>query len=140
MKNKKMKISAGLLLIKNNKILLGHPTNNKWFDTFTIPKGKVEKDESILDAAIRETSEEVGILIDRTLINENEQYLIEYKKENGNVYKQIYYYIVYVNGYDEVLSTEQLQLKEIDYAAFYTKEDAENKIFWRLKTLLTHLK
>lgn len=140
MKNKKMKISAGLLIIKDNKILLGHPTRQKWFNTFTIPKGKLEEGETILDAAIRETHEEVGILIDKSLINENEQYIVEYKKENGNCYKKIYYYIVNVNDYDDIIDEKQLQLSEIDYAAFYTKEDAENKIFWRIKELLNHLK
>ena len=56
-----MQISAGLLILHNNKILLIHPTNAPWYGTYSIPKGKLEKDETIIQAAIRETEEEIEI-------------------------------------------------------------------------------
>lgn len=57
-----MQNSAGIFLFDSNNQLLictpyGGPDKN---NGFTIPKGKKEKDEDLLDAAIRETYEECG--------------------------------------------------------------------------------
>lgn len=54
-------IAAGVFIInKNNKVLIGHPTNHKP-NTWSIPKGKVESLETYLEACIRETFEETNI-------------------------------------------------------------------------------
>ena len=54
-------IAAGIFLVnKENQILICHPTNHP-SDIWSIPKGKIEKDEEPLDAAIRETYEETNI-------------------------------------------------------------------------------
>lgn len=51
---------AGIFLInKDNKILLCHPTKHSpkfW----SIPKGRVEEGETVIDAAVRETIEETN--------------------------------------------------------------------------------
>jgi 8-oxo-dGTP pyrophosphatase MutT (NUDIX family) len=56
-------IAAGLFLVnKDGKLLVCHPTNhdpNFW----SIPKGKVDSGENIIDAAIRETREESNMVI-----------------------------------------------------------------------------
>ena len=53
--------AAGIFFInKENKVLICHPTNGSE-DTWSIPKGKVEKEEYCLDAAVRETFEETNI-------------------------------------------------------------------------------
>ena len=77
-----MEISAGILVVQQNRILLAHPTNAPWYGTYTIPKGKIEVNENPLQAAIRETYEEVGIRINYDDIkNKNKPYVIEYKNE-----------------------------------------------------------
>ena len=140
-----MVISAGLLVIKNNKILLCHPTNAKWLGYFSIPKGHVEEHETnkedYIDTAIRETFEETGLLIDYNLINKKE-YCINYIDKKGKTYKQVYYYIANVKDSDlpDNIIKEQLQLSEVDWAGFLTYEEAETKLFWRFKTILEHLK
>lgn len=54
-------IASGIFLInKKLEVLICHPTNHSW-DVWSIPKGRVEKDEAHLDAAIRETHEETNI-------------------------------------------------------------------------------
>lgn len=54
----KMKVSAGILFIKNKKILLAHVTGQKNWD---IPKGQVDEDDEDHEAAaIRECYEEIG--------------------------------------------------------------------------------
>lgn len=55
-----MTIAAGLFLIrKDNRLLVGHPTNHD-LGFWSIPKGKVEKDEENVFAAVRETYEETN--------------------------------------------------------------------------------
>lgn len=58
-----VKVTSGIMLVnKENKILICHPTNhdpNFW----SISKGGVDKDESLWDCAVRETYEETNITI-----------------------------------------------------------------------------
>lgn len=52
-----MELSAGIIFLSDDSILLGHATETPHWD---IPKGHVEKGESHIDAAIRECFEETG--------------------------------------------------------------------------------
>ena len=135
-----MKYSAGLVVIKNNKILLCHPTNSSWRGSFSIPKGIIEEGESILETAIRETKEETGLDIPKSMIDPT-KYTVDYKKEN-KIYKRVYYYVANINKLNmpEILPKGQLQLEEIDYAKFFTKEEAKKIILNRISSVLQHLK
>lgn len=58
-----MKVSAGILFIKNKNILLAHVTDQNNWD---IPKGQVDKeDEDHESAAIRECYEETGFKVNK---------------------------------------------------------------------------
>lgn len=53
--------TAGIFLVRrDNHILIGHPTKHKP-NVWSIPKGQVEPDEDVVDAAVRETFEETNI-------------------------------------------------------------------------------
>ena len=52
-----MIISAGGVVIQDNKVLLRHTKNDRW----VLPKGHVEPEESLRQAAVREVFEEAGI-------------------------------------------------------------------------------
>jgi len=53
--------AAGLFLVnRENKILVGHPTYNKP-NFWSIPKGKLDGNETPLQAAVRETYEETNV-------------------------------------------------------------------------------
>ena len=131
--------SAGIVIIKDKKILLCHPTNTKWDGTYTFPKGHIEHCETKIKAAIRETSEEVGILIPDTFIIDNVK-VIEYKDKNGNIYKKVFYYVIEMFDLPDVLPQSQLQSEEIDWAGFLDYETAQKKIFWRFKPILEIIK
>ncbi len=131
-------ISAGLVLISDNKILLCHPTGQKWWGTYSIPKGHVEEDEEILDAAIRETREEVGVLIDIKKNRIFDEGYIDYKNDNGEVYKRVYFFVIKLIEPIEI-DLDKLDKKEVDWAGFKTKKEAEKRIFWRFKSLLEYL-
>jgi ADP-ribose pyrophosphatase YjhB (NUDIX family) len=131
-----MEYSAGFVIIQDNKILLGHPTNQPWFNSYSFPKGKMEEGEDIIETALRETKEEIGIDINDYVIEFGDKGTIEYSNR-GIVHKKIYYQVVYCAGIEKNDIT--LQKEEFDWAGFLTKEDAERRIFWRLKDILKYL-
>ena len=138
-----MRKSAGVIIIlKNTKMLLCHSTNSSWFKTYSFPKGGIEKNESKIDAAIRELKEETSIRIRKEQIDNREPILVEYKDKKGEVYKKVYLYKVYINDIseiglkDEIVPKKNLQIEEIDWCGFVTKKEAINKIFFRVNHLL----
>lgn len=133
-----MRKSAGLLLIKNDTFLLGHPTGAAWFGSYSIPKGGIEDNESIIEAAIRETREEVGIVIQHSMVDQSKLKVIEYRDRKNRKYKEVYYFPVNVSDMDlpDVLPNEMLQLDEIDWAGFITPEQAETRILPRMSGII----
>lgn len=54
-------IAAGIFIIRaDKKLLVCHPTNHK-ADFWSIPKGKADEGETMLETALRETFEETNI-------------------------------------------------------------------------------
>jgi ADP-ribose pyrophosphatase YjhB (NUDIX family) len=131
-----MKFSAGIIIKYKNKILLCHPSDKSWTNTFTPPKGGINFGESEKQAAIRETFEEVGITIHPGLLV-HDPVLIEYTSDKQKIYKKVYLFKLEISELsqigliDEVVPKEQLQTEEIDWAGFMTKEEATEKLFWR---------
>ena len=57
--------SVYLILMRNNKILLSRRYNTGYFDNnYSFPAGHLDGGETLKQAMIRETSEEIGILLD----------------------------------------------------------------------------
>lgn len=137
-KKSELNLTAGLVIIQDNKILLVHPTKAPWYNTYSIPKGHVEKNETLIDAAVRETYEETGILIAESKII-REEHFVDYIDKKGILFKRVYYYLAYptkpINPGDF-----KLQKGEVDWAGFLTKKEAKNRIFWRFKEILEYLK
>lgn len=138
-----MNISAGIAIIYNNKILLCHPTSLPWVNSFSIPKGGVDDGETLLDAAIRETKEEVGIdIVESQILNLDEPIEVLYINKAGKLFKKAYVFIVKIKSLSEiqseseVLDKSRLQASEVDWAGFLTFDEAKDKIFYRFKTLL----
>ena len=133
--------SSGLAIVYKGKLLLGHPTGHR-DDSLTIPKGKIDKGETKIEAARRETLEEVGIDVPIELIGK-EGVEITYRKSRkgvrnaGKTHKIVYWFRVDIDdlsqiGIDnEVIKKGNLQLREIDWAKFVSADEIEGKIFWR---------
>jgi predicted NUDIX family NTP pyrophosphohydrolase len=136
-----MKKSAGFVLIYDNKILLTHPTGAKWIGTYSIPKGEFEDGEEPLETALRETEEELGIILNPDEISKaTGPEIIMYSKPSTRiVYKHVYYYVIYLTNPIEI-DKNKLQKEEIDWAGFLTKEEAEIKIFIKQNEVLKFLK
>jgi len=124
--------SAGFAIVFGSKVLLGHMSNRKWIGGYTIPKGHLDKGETIKQAAIRELYEEVGIKIPNSLIPSNYNTCIYSKK--GKHYKDVHYYTVVIDSLDqiglkdEVIKKSKLQIEEVDWAGFVPIQEALKRI------------
>jgi len=128
--------SAGILVIYDHKALLCHATNALW-NYCMPPKGHIEEDEDAKDAAQREMIEEIGILIDKSKLNES--FLINYSNKNEKSRKDVLIFVVHINSLSEIgLSNEEvpkemLQLEENDSAKFYNENEIKSYCFWRYR-------
>lgn len=88
-----MKIDKGgcILINSENKVAIVY---RKYRDDFSFPKGHLEKDENILDAAIRETEEEIKRKV--KLISEKEICREEYSSFEGEIV--VHYYLGFDDG------------------------------------------
>lgn len=138
-----MRTSAGIAIILDNKVLLVHATNSPWVASYSPPKGMLENDEGILEAAIRETYEEIGIDLSKC---EKDRFLgsytVDYKNSKNKIYKRVYIFIFKARNLKElnlhsyIIPKQQLQLKEVDDARFFTKEQLKEYSFHRFTELL----
>lgn len=136
--------SAGLAIIYQGQILLGRSTGRKDKKSFGIPKGGIEEGESKLDAAIRETHEELGIKVDRKLINNNE-YTFALTSKRFKYNKVVYYFIVEIDDLSQIglsglkVPKRQLDTKEISEARFFNFKDARQSIMISQTSMLENV-
>ncbi len=141
---KSVEQSAGLAIVYNNKILLGHMSGKKWYSSYSIPKGHLERGESILQAALRETFEEIGVKVPKKLIPSS--YLTCPYIKKGKHYKDVHYYIVHIDSLDqiglsdEIIPKSQLQIEEIDWAGFVSIKEAFKRISPVMMPIIKNLK
>lgn len=136
--------SAGLAIVYNGMILLGHSAGRKSNSGYGISKGGIEDGESNLKAAIRETKEEFGISVPLSLVDKNEYtFVVTAPKYKYN--KVVYYYIVKVDDLsqiglkDTVVPKRQLQKEEIDDARFFSLSSASKVIMLSQNPVLLNL-
>lgn len=143
--------AAGLFLVrKDNKVLIGHPTGHR--DSFwSIPKGKIEEGETILDAALRETQEEsnVDLIGKKITLHQLDRSTYRHKK------KCLYSFIIFESENDFKFDDFELKCNaeteingkmqpELDAFKWATLEEAEEMLHYiqaeqisKIKELLT---
>jgi predicted NUDIX family NTP pyrophosphohydrolase len=86
-----MKITCGLFIISNNKLLIVHPTGHK-NDSWSIPKGIFDEtiDKNHFDAAIRETFEETNLKFDILKGKIKDLGIEKYEKRNKSLHGYLY--------------------------------------------------
>lgn len=93
-------LCAGLLVYRQAdgrfQFLLSHPANNKR-DIYAIPKGHLERSESKLVAALRETLEETGVKAKPVA----ELPSIIYSLKSGNTKTVTFFLAEYISGVDK---------------------------------------
>lgn len=146
-----MKESAGVIIVLNKKdeekkILICHPSNAKWYNSYSFPKGGIDEGETIKQAAIRELFEETSVKINSDLLNEDPIILDYYSfKNKDEIFKRIYLYVYYINDIseiglkDEVIPKENLQLEEVDWAGFLTITESKLRLFYKSTSILNKI-
>lgn len=88
--------SSGGVVIFGNTILLLKKFNGDW----VLPKGRIEKDESIREAALREVLEESGVKAEIVRYIGMVHYKYKNAKKNEMVYKTVHWYLMKTNCMD----------------------------------------
>ena len=115
--------SARAIIIKDNKIYMVH---SLVYDYYKFPGGGIEKNESTIDALIRETKEEAGLIVIKDSIKEY-GYVHRVQKADEPSYSKFvqdnYYYICDVEN-------KILEQQLVDYENFekFTLELVDPKI------------
>jgi len=111
--------SAMGIVIYDNKILA---TKEEIYGNiaFSLPKGHVEKDETIVETAIREVYEETGCQLDNNdYLKELDPYEVNFIDHNYHLVKKIIYPILFkIKEYKE-LQIKEKRVKEISFYNIY---------------------
>jgi len=134
-----MERSAGIAIACNNKLLLCHSSNAKWFGSYMPPKGHIEEGETEVEAACRETYEEVGIKIFPHQLGK--KHTIYYTRK-GKIFKEVTIFECYLDSLEEagipneILPQSMLQMEEVNDAKFMDYEEACVRILPRYQEML----
>ena len=124
--------SAGIVLFRkeNEKILflLLHYPSGHW----DFVKGKMEKDESPHETAIRETKEETGIEDIKFVENFEEWIEYNFQYDGELVHKKVVFFLAETKTKDVVISHEHLSFTWMDFIDSMDKTTFDNA-----KTVLT---
>ena len=115
--------SARAIIIKDNKIYMVH---SLLYDYYKFPGGGIEKDESSIDAVIRETKEEAGLIIIKDSIKEYGYVHRKHKSIDPNyeIFDQYNYY--YLCDVENNISKQNLD--DYEKEEKYTLELIDPKI------------
>lgn len=114
------KVGIGVMIMKNNKVLLAKRKNAHGTGEYAFPGGHLEYMESFADCAIRETKEETGIEIG----NIRFLYLANLKKYAPKHYVQVGLIADWRSGEPQVLEPEKSE-----EWGWFSLENIPNDIF-----------
>ncbi len=132
--------SAGIVLFRkeDSKILflLLHYPSGHW----DFIKGKMEKDESTHETAIREAKEETGIT-DITFVENFEEWIkYDFQYQRELVHKKVVFFLAETKTKEVIISHEHLDYTWMDYNTSMEKTTFENAktVLTRAQMLLTN--
>jgi 8-oxo-dGTP pyrophosphatase MutT (NUDIX family) len=120
--SKAHRIAAGGLIFRGNKVLLVRYRDSRSSQTYLVcPGGKLEDDENILQAIIRETKEETGVTVKPSKVVAIEDLLTD-------DFKMIKIWMTcdYVKG--EIRRTAEAEKEGIVEAGWYTRDQLVDEI------------
>ena len=108
-KFKLINAAGGLVFNEKSQILI-IKRNGKW----DLPKGKVEKNEKIKSAAIREVEEECGIS-DLKIIKKISKTYHTYDFKDTNILKTTYWYLMRYKGNEELIPQTEEDITDVKW-------------------------
>lgn len=149
-----MKISSGIMpyRIKNNQleVFLVHPggpfNSKKDIGYWGISKGEINKDESLLQAALREFKEETGVDLS-TRINEFIELGSIIQKNGKEVFAWAIEYIEDIKVSSNTTTIEwppksgrKMEIPEVDRGEFFAEDEAVKRINVKQAEFITRLR
>ena len=117
----KEEVSAGIILFNDNEdrkfLLLNYPSKH-----WDFVKGKMEKDETPHETALRETKEETGISDVRMLDDWQMRTFYTFTLKGKEVEKEVFWFIGETDEYEITLSHEHRNFMWLEW------DDAENQL------------
>lgn len=131
-------LSAGGIIVENQKVLIVLMNTINGRKVWTYPKGHIEENETKHSAALREVYEETGLKCE--IIQKEEIYVSKYSfTRNGNyVKKEVFWYLMKpVENSGKILSTNEIiETKWVSYeeALKHLEYDADKEILQIIKS------
>ncbi|MEK6952465.1 MAG: NUDIX hydrolase [Nanoarchaeota archaeon] len=122
------KVGVGVIIIKDNKVLFGQRKNSHGEDTWSVPGGHLEFNESIEECAKREVFEETGIEIKNLKIG---PFTNDIFKEEEKHYITIYVVADYDSGEVKVKEPDRM----IEWS-WFSWDNLPNPLFKPIENLL----
>ena len=134
LEKKKNHNTAGVAILYSGKILLVHPANGSWVKPIMgIPKGQIEEGEDLMQAALRELSEETGITLTPDQLHPDVNTVDVFNKD-GKYVNSLHYFVCAIADLSEIgldsinIPKSQLQKEEVDWAGFIEVKAAYPKV------------
>jgi len=122
--------AAGGMVINDKKEILFIYRNKRW----DLPKGKVEKDETLEESAIREVMEETGIQ-DLKITGYLQATYHVFKRKDKYKLKVTHWYEMYSNYEGELIPEESEGIKKVKWKNFEKAKKALTKSYSNIKLL-----
>ena len=110
----KEEVSAGIILfneiVDKEFLLLNYPSKH-----WDFVKGKMEKDETPLETALRETKEETGISDVEFIDGFKEEIEYNFYADNQEIHKKVIFFLGKTKTIDIILSHEHLDFIWLDF-------------------------
>jgi len=121
----KEEVSAGIILFNENEgrkfLLLNYPSKH-----WDFVKGKMEKDETTHETALRETKEETGILDVEFLDGFEEEIEYYFYADKQEIHKKVIFFLGKTNTTNIILSHEHLDYIWLEFDNALNKTTYEN--------------
>ena len=113
---KKIRVGSAVLIVKDDKILLGKRKKTPNFGKWVLPGGKIEFGETHQEAGVREAKEELGLDISIEGLAGNGLYYLTHDETHR----------IIIYSYAKPLSDVISASSDISEARFFTKEELIN--------------
>jgi len=138
-------VSAGGLIWRRNpagaiEVVLVKPAGK---DCWAIPKGHLEKGETIAQAATREVREETGLTVSETLPLGDVSYVYSFHENEGGplirIFKRVHFFLMRSHGGDTSnhdAEVDQVAWVDLDHAMRKASFDTERKLIAKAAAIL----
>lgn len=129
-KKLKVVVAGGGMVYNDNKEILFIHRNGRW----DLPKGKIEKDESIETCALREVEEETGVK--GLSITKQLQTTYHVFRRNGKFrLKETFWYEMHTSSTDELIPQKEEGIKKAKWLNFEKTQKALDKSYENIKMI-----